>query len=236
MKLHGSCTREDGLDRTRPSPGSAAVGFGGGVWAGQGAVPSPGKPEMVTSTRAPRCQPSCVSRSHAGSHSDERPSSSPDSPEQRAAARPRSRTDLNGSGRPHAYLRIRRLGVRVPPSAPGHRPLPIMEWPLPLPQLLRRPLTSRSEQLVDGASAAACRSTGRRTAAYHPAARRVLTVRQTCPGTPRTPVPGRPDPAVSLIRYRSCGPPWHRVTMSGARARLPAVSHDVLLRARRPGA
>ena len=34
VKLHGSCTREDGLDRTRPSPGSAAVGFGLGLWAG----------------------------------------------------------------------------------------------------------------------------------------------------------------------------------------------------------
>ena len=30
-KMHGSCTREDGLDRTRPSLGSAAVGLGGGV-------------------------------------------------------------------------------------------------------------------------------------------------------------------------------------------------------------
>src|SRR5580704_13527562 len=27
----------DSLDRTRPSPGSAPVGFGGGVWAGPGA-------------------------------------------------------------------------------------------------------------------------------------------------------------------------------------------------------
>src|SRR6185437_13257480 len=26
-KLHGSCTREDRLDRTRPSPGPAAAGF-----------------------------------------------------------------------------------------------------------------------------------------------------------------------------------------------------------------
>lgn len=38
VKLHGSCTREDDLDRTRPSPGSAATGFGGGVWAGPGMV------------------------------------------------------------------------------------------------------------------------------------------------------------------------------------------------------
>jgi hypothetical protein len=29
--MHGSCTREDGLDRTRPSRDSAAVGLGGGV-------------------------------------------------------------------------------------------------------------------------------------------------------------------------------------------------------------
>ena len=41
-------------------------------------------------------------------------------------------------------LRIKRLGVRVPPSAPAQRPLPILEWPLLLPQLL----PSRSEQLV----------------------------------------------------------------------------------------
>ena len=34
VEVNGSCTREDGLDRTRPSPGSAAVGFGGGVWGG----------------------------------------------------------------------------------------------------------------------------------------------------------------------------------------------------------
>jgi hypothetical protein len=32
---------------------------------------------------------------------------------------PRSRTVLNGSGRPHWNLRIRWLEVRVPPSAPG---------------------------------------------------------------------------------------------------------------------
>jgi hypothetical protein len=47
-------------------------------------------------------------------------------------------------------LRIRRLGVRVPPSAPGQRPLPILEWPFLLPTLLPKPLTSRSEQLVYG--------------------------------------------------------------------------------------
>lgn len=30
VKVHGSCTRQDGLDRTRPSPGPAAAGFAGG--------------------------------------------------------------------------------------------------------------------------------------------------------------------------------------------------------------
>src|SRR5580704_367998 len=44
--------------------------------------------------------------SHAGSHTDEQPSGATDSPEQREAACPTSRTDLNGSGCPHGYLRI----------------------------------------------------------------------------------------------------------------------------------
>ena len=102
VKLHGSCTREDGLDRTRPSLGSAAIGFGGGVWAGQGAVPSPVEgPMSVTRTRASRCRAPCAAGSHAGSHADERPSSSSDLQEQRARTRPRSRTDLNGSGSPY---------------------------------------------------------------------------------------------------------------------------------------
>ena len=48
---------------------------------------------------------------------DEQPSDDPDPPGQPGETSPRSRTDLNGSGRPHGYLRIRRLGVRVPPSA-----------------------------------------------------------------------------------------------------------------------
>jgi hypothetical protein len=55
--------------------------------------------------------------SHAGSHPGERPSGIPNGHEQREGTRPRSRTDLNRSGRPHMELRIRRLGVRVPPSA-----------------------------------------------------------------------------------------------------------------------
>jgi hypothetical protein len=43
-------------------------------------------------------------------------------------------------------LRIRRLGVRVPPSAPGHSPLAITTQPLLLPM----PPISRPEQLVNG--------------------------------------------------------------------------------------
>jgi hypothetical protein len=38
VKPRRSCTRQDGLDRTRPSPGPAAVGFRGGVWTGHAAV------------------------------------------------------------------------------------------------------------------------------------------------------------------------------------------------------
>jgi len=122
VKLRGSCTREDGPDRTRPLPGSAAVGFGGGVWAGQGVATAPVEgPRVVTSTRAPRCQASCAARSHAGSHADERPFSSSDSRGQRPTAHPRSRTDLNGSGCPRRYLRVspryrcarRRTGVKI---------------------------------------------------------------------------------------------------------------------------
>ncbi len=43
---------------------------------------------------------SCAA-SHAGSHADERPSSCSDPRVQRTAARPRSRTDMNGSRYPH---------------------------------------------------------------------------------------------------------------------------------------
>jgi hypothetical protein len=46
--------------------------------------------------------------SRAGSHTDERPFGTPDLHGQPTAARPRSRTDLNGSGRPPRYLRITR--------------------------------------------------------------------------------------------------------------------------------
>ena len=45
--------------------------------------------------------------SHAGSHADERPCSSPDGCEHRAATNPRSRTDLNRAGCPHRNLRIK---------------------------------------------------------------------------------------------------------------------------------
>ena len=50
--------------------------------------------------------------SHAGSHRGERLSGIPDGHEQRAGTRPRSRTDLNGSGHPHMELRIRRSSLR----------------------------------------------------------------------------------------------------------------------------
>src|SRR5580700_11970488 len=63
--------------------------------------------------------------SHAGSHTDEQPSDASDPVVQPGETSPRSRTDLNGFGCPYGYLRIRRLGVRVPPSAPGRRPLAI---------------------------------------------------------------------------------------------------------------
>jgi hypothetical protein len=44
--------------------------------------------------------------SHAGSHTDEQPSDAPDPPGQPGETSTRSRTDLNGAGRPHGYLRI----------------------------------------------------------------------------------------------------------------------------------
>jgi hypothetical protein len=75
--------------------------------SGQGAVPSPVEgPISVTRTRASRCSASCAAGSHAGSHADGRHSGSPERREQRAGTRPRSRTDLNGSGCPHRELRI----------------------------------------------------------------------------------------------------------------------------------
>ena len=84
-------------------------GVGGGLWAGQDAVTAPVEgPMLVTRTRASRCPVSWAAGSHAGTHAGKRPSSSSDSREQRAAARPRSRTVLNESGRPCGYLRIKR--------------------------------------------------------------------------------------------------------------------------------
>ena len=107
LKLPGSCTREDGLDRTRPSPGSAAVGFGEGVWAGPGRGHGAGEgPGVVATARAPGCQASRASGSHTGSHRDEQLSGISDLHEQRAGTPPRSRTDLNGLDHPYGYLRI----------------------------------------------------------------------------------------------------------------------------------
>jgi len=51
--------------------------------------------------------------SHARSHRGEQPSGIPDEDEQRAGTRPRSRTDLNGSGCPDIELRIRRSSQRL---------------------------------------------------------------------------------------------------------------------------
>ena len=79
------------------------------------------RPDSIKSGRSEagvRSVRSSPAGSHAGSHRDERPSGIPDEDEQRAGTRPRSRTVLNGFGCPHMELRIRRLGVRVPPSAP----------------------------------------------------------------------------------------------------------------------
>ena len=145
VKLHGSCTREDGLDRTRPSPGSAAIGFGGGVWAGQGAVPSPVEgPMSVTRTRASRCRASCAAGSHAGSHADERPSSSSDLHEQRARTRPRSRTDLNGSGSPYGSYKTR-LSRPQQPTSPRRCEQPPRKMPRPTGAQLTPWLAARAK-------------------------------------------------------------------------------------------
>jgi hypothetical protein len=65
-------------------------------------------------------------------------------PDNRGETSPRSRTDLNGSGRPRGYLRIRRLGVRVPPSAPRSTALsPISSSPLANGFVNNRAITGR---------------------------------------------------------------------------------------------
>jgi hypothetical protein len=62
--------------------------------------------------------------SHAGSHTDEQPRDAPNPCGQPGETNPRSRTDLNGSGRPHWNLRICEcvvtavLGVLPPGSVP----------------------------------------------------------------------------------------------------------------------
>ncbi len=74
-----------------------------------------------TTPRVPARSRAPVRGSHAGSHTDERPSGSPDSYEQRPRTRPRSRTNLNESGCPHRELRIRRSRARcVPDEADSH--------------------------------------------------------------------------------------------------------------------
>ena len=121
-----------------------------GFWVGQPAATSPEEgPLAVTSTRASRCQAPCSGGSQAGSHTDERPYRPSDLHGQPTGTRPRSGTDLNGSGCPYGYLRIGRLytgfhrlivrcfdDVPVIPSA--HQrcrrfavPWPRMRWLLP---------------------------------------------------------------------------------------------------------
>jgi hypothetical protein len=71
-------------------------------------------PKLIVRVRfgAPTCQASSTAGSHAGSHTDERHLDSPDFHGQPTGTHPRSRTDLNGSGRPHMELRIKRSGLK----------------------------------------------------------------------------------------------------------------------------
>jgi hypothetical protein len=91
-------------DRTRLPKGSAAIGFGGGAWAGQGAArwpetrPGGGDEDQgVTLSSA---------GTTLGATGDEQSLSAPDSPGQRAVTSPRPRTDLNASGCRYRNLRI----------------------------------------------------------------------------------------------------------------------------------
>jgi hypothetical protein len=101
-------------------PRSARLGL-----AGQGGPLAGRRPDVGDGgPGASQCPVSCMAGSHAGSQADERHSGSPDSREQRAAARPGSRTDLNGSGCPHRHLRQKgeRRGCRPCPAAYGLSP------------------------------------------------------------------------------------------------------------------
>ena len=73
----------------------------------------------------PAARPS-LTGSHAGSHRGERPSGIPDGHEQRAGTKPRSRTDLNGSGCRYGNLRICEVGGSSPSEratvSPARRP------------------------------------------------------------------------------------------------------------------
>ncbi len=71
---------------------------------------------VTTRTRPPRCQAGMGATLGAtGTNNFPILWTCPDS---RWGTSPRSRTDLNGPGLQYGHLRIRRLGVRVPPSAP----------------------------------------------------------------------------------------------------------------------
>ena len=116
-------------DRTRLLPsGSAAIGFGGGAWEGQqGAVKAPGRPrrwgtlpESGRSRIRPFgrdcCQYCCQAAGQRRSQVD-------------GCGMSVQRTDRNGrSWTTCLSLRIRRLGVRVPPSAPAKPQVRVLPW------------------------------------------------------------------------------------------------------------
>ena len=81
-------------------------GSGEGSGHCSGAVRASIGAAAMTRTRAPTCPAPSTTGSHAGSHTDERLPGSPDVCGQPTAKRPRSGTDVNGSGCPHRNLRI----------------------------------------------------------------------------------------------------------------------------------
>ena len=90
--------------------------------------------------------------SHAGSHTDEQPRDAPNLCGQPGEMNPRSRTDLNGSGRPHWNLRIRRSSLR-PEGArvvawlrSGDGPLSVRARPSSLKRDCDRRATSTGEK------------------------------------------------------------------------------------------
>jgi len=76
------------------------------------AAPQTSQADSTGSSPGADCQTSSTTGSHAGSHTDERHLDSPDFHRQPTGTRPRSRTDLNGSGRLHMEGR-KHAGGRV---------------------------------------------------------------------------------------------------------------------------